>query len=376
MIALLIKKPMWQDNYKSPESINIDWSFITQPIEQSFFLQITTLKMLKKTSIQFFQNLEKNLDIVTWWNQPFKPTNFKFFYDVFPLEIKYAAKTNSITDIILDLNVIAIIFQFLFSFTMFFMLLTLLFTSRLTSSYTKSMCNFIHAKLVNFFDTEEELGSVEDFLIVLILFICLISWYFVIFLLYLSNKITTFYFATFSFFLISFFVLCLPTSTLTDFGISFANYIRGAGNSTSLIIEIIYDLLATSIIFIRFIVQNIRFVLIFAAYIELFEWVYNSQTSSYFFGSFDSKFSILSSNLTNIHGVYIFSILVFDLVLYFYYTLHLLFILILQLAAYFLISFWLFFFFYTSFFLTTHEKHFFYKKWNIKYERSFFVHKR
>jgi hypothetical protein len=48
-------------------------------------------------------------------------------------------------------------------------------------------------------------------------------------------------------------------------------YIRGAASSTNLVIEAFFDLIGVIIIFTRFIVQNIRFLMVFVALFELFE---------------------------------------------------------------------------------------------------------
>ena len=160
------------------------------------------------------------------------------------------------------------------------------------------------------------------------------------------------------------FVLLLPFSVLLDFGISFTSYIRGAGAGTNIVVEVIFDLIGVLVVFTRFLVQNIRFVLIFAAYFELFEWIYASPFIELFNSFF--TFSTISfgnfDQLTATNIFYTLSIMISGLVFYAYYFVHLLILLFIQLGAYFLISFWLFFFFYTSFVLTKQEKLFFYKR--------------
>jgi hypothetical protein len=48
-------------------------------------------------------------------------------------------------------------------------------------------------------------------------------------------------------------------------------YVRGAASSKNLLVEAFFDIMGVIIIFTRFIVQNIRFVMVFAAYLEFFE---------------------------------------------------------------------------------------------------------
>jgi hypothetical protein len=66
-------------------------------------------------------------------------------------------------------------------------------------------------------------------------------------------------------------ILTIPVRLIWDFGLAFGMYIRGAASSTNLIVEAFFDLIGVIIIFTRFIVQNIRFLMIFVALFELFE---------------------------------------------------------------------------------------------------------
>jgi len=48
-------------------------------------------------------------------------------------------------------------------------------------------------------------------------------------------------------------------------------YIRGSASSGNLIKEVVFDMISTFTVFIRFIIQNIRFLFIFSAIFELLE---------------------------------------------------------------------------------------------------------
>jgi hypothetical protein len=68
---------------------------------------------------------------------------------------------------------------------------------------------------------------------------------------------------------------------LTSFGLAAGSYIRGVGKSGQIVFECLLDLIAMLVVFIRFLIQNIRFVLIFLAYFELFEFLvieFNTRT--------------------------------------------------------------------------------------------------
>ncbi|MCB1712540.1 MAG: hypothetical protein KDH96_08735 [Candidatus Riesia sp.] len=57
-------------------------------------------------------------------------------------------------------------------------------------------------------------------------------------------------------------------------GIYFSHYVRGSGRTTNIIFEIMLDVVSVSVIMIRFFIQNIRFVFIFGAFFELYEYIY------------------------------------------------------------------------------------------------------
>lgn len=54
----------------------------------------------------------------------------------------------------------------------------------------------------------------------------------------------------------------------------FVQYVRGSGRTTNVLFEIMLDIVSVSIIMIRFFIQNIRFIFIFMAFFELYEFIY------------------------------------------------------------------------------------------------------
>ena len=73
--------------------------------------------------------------------------------------------------------------------------------------------------------------------------------------------------------MLAIFAYTLPSTLVINLGVTYSHYLRGAGRSNSLFIEVLLDLIGTFVIFIRFSVQNIRFILIFLAYFELYEFI-------------------------------------------------------------------------------------------------------
>jgi hypothetical protein len=163
--------------------------------------------------------------------------------------------------------------------------------------------------------------------------------------------------------LVSFLILTIPVNLFIDFGISFFVYIRGSASSSSLVKELLFDIISTATVFIRFVIQNIRFLFIFSAIFELLEWVFSNNSSLFLvnyycnnnifinFSINDYYFSDKSFNLLLVNSILF-------VLLYFYYFLHLLFLLVVQTVIYVGISIWLFFFLYSTRFLGKYEKFF------------------
>jgi hypothetical protein len=167
--------------------------------------------------------------------------------------------------------------------------------------------------------------------------------------------------------LVSFLILTIPVNLFIDFGISVFVYIRGSASSSSLVKELLFDIISTATVFIRFIIQNIRFLFIFSAIFELLEWVFSNNSSLFLVNYYtnnnifvnffieDYYFSKKNFNLLIINSILF-------ILLYFYYFLHLLFLLLVQITIYIGISIWLFFFLYSTRFLGKYEKFFVFLK--------------
>jgi len=250
-----------------------------------------------------------------------------------------------------------ITFKWVIALLFLFLLINWLSCLHLSISWTN---NYLLAKFFFFNTSEEELGALDDFYFVVLLLLGTMCWYFFFFFNILFESFTSYSFTFSLFILFTFCVLAIPTAILWFFGLQFSFYVRGIGPRHYILIEVIFDLISTLIIFIRFVVQNIRFVFITWAYFELFHYGFFLNFSSL------SNFYLINSDiLSNINTVFFYKLfislgwLVFS---YLYYFLHLLALLYIQLGAYLLVSFWLFFFFYTSFFLTKNEKFFYYQQ--------------
>ena len=72
-----------------------------------------------------------------------------------------------------------------------------------------------------------------------------------------------------SLFLVAVLILSVPVNLFIDFGISFFVYIRGSASSNSLVKELLFDIISAATVFIRFVVQNVRFLFILSVLITL-----------------------------------------------------------------------------------------------------------
>lgn len=225
-------------------------------------------------------------------------------------------------------------------------------------SQTKMLNSFSKLFILN--ETEKEVGPADDFFLFAILFLLtLVSFIITSFIIILINT-NIFIWSFAALFIVSLLILSVPLNLFIDYGIMFFAYIRGAASSGNLIKEVVFDMISTFTVFIRFVIQNIRFLFIFSAIFELLEWVF-SNNSSLFLSNYIIQNNIFINmsqnyNTTNLNIVLINSLLF--IIMYLYYFLHLLFLLLVQITIYIGISVWLFFFLYSTKFLTKYEKYF------------------
>lgn len=210
----------------------------------------------------------------------------------------------------------------------------------------------INFTLFSYFgDLEEEMGAADDALFFFLIIAAVIIWFFLftLFSAVLLNHIS---------WILSLLILStsaafvIPAAVLKNFGIAFVTYVRGHGRSRSIFYEAILDIVSVSIIFLRFIVQNMRFIFIFFTFFELYEFIYANL----------APVTTLTTDLSNYYWSEAVITLISTYGLYLYYLGHSTIIFIAQLSVYFALSFWLFFFLYTAFTLESSEKYFFNKR--------------
>lgn len=211
-------------------------------------------------------------------------------------------------------------------------------------------------------ESEKELGAVDDMFVGISVLICIYGWFFfgTIFFNFFSSISLQYVYIGFPLFICC--VLGMPSNMLWNYGILFPVFLRGSSNTTIFILEFMYDVLATTIMFIRLIVQNIRFLLMFFAFFECYEFFYN-----FIFIVKNSYFFDLSNNSQDIFYVFITNFL--NLTIFYTYNIfHLMYTIVSHFFAYIVLVFWFFSFLYTTFLNDKLENYFKFKN-SIKYNK-------
>lgn len=208
-------------------------------------------------------------------------------------------------------------------------------------------------------ESEKEIASVDDLIPLMAGFLSMFSFFFIT-----SNYILNEPFSLEGIFCMGFptfffFIIFMPMNLVYDGGNYTSFFLRGACNTTVFLLEFLYDVLCTTIMFIRLFIQNIRFVLMFFAFLEICEFIYNNTFFEYYFYynlkvNFlqNSNKSFLMSTIQNLE------ILLNYFIFYFYNIAHLLYETLSHFFAYIILVFWFFFFLYTTFLTSRLEKYF------------------
>lgn len=211
----------------------------------------------------------------------------------------------------------------------------------------------INFTLFSYFgDLEEEMGAADDALFFFLIISAAIIWFF-LFNLFSAVLLTNISWILALVTLSIVATLLTPAAVLKHFGIAFVAYVRGHGRTTSLFYEGVLDIISVSIIFLRFVVQNMRFIFIFFTFFELYEYIYLTLSPITTLAVVDFSNYYWSEAIASViytYGMFLYSVG------------HATIIFIAQLSIYFALSFWLFFFLYTTFTLESSEKYFFNKR--------------
>ena len=255
-------------------------------------------------------------------------------------------------------------------FIVFIMTMFISFYFSYYSSPTKeeALVDFDYVSASVTIESEKELGSIDDYLLTILIFMYIFGWYFYINFWNILNitpeNILTFYVMPQLYVII----FSIPTLLLYDFGVVFPMYLKGIALSALPIFEIIYDFIALISLYVRLLVQAVRLVLMLLTYASMHDVI--------LFYSYDQKLLLGNESIwdevCNIEVTFS-SITYFTLfilpghILYWQYELfHVFFVLTAQIVAYIAMIFWLFQFLFTLFTFEVQEKFFGAKKWDRK----------
>lgn len=213
-------------------------------------------------------------------------------------------------------------------------------------------------------ESEEEIGSLDDMLLSILILSYIFLWYFYINCWSVIFSVPEFFLTIYLFPLLYYIIMCIPAFLAYDYGLYFVAYLRGVGPSPLILVELLYDYIAFAGFYIRLVVQNVRLILMtftFASFHEAIithgiekEWIIGDESF------LDDMNKVLKT------PTFLTYFLVFKVpghIIYFFYELfHTLFVVTAQFIAFFAMVFWLFLFLYTMFVSELQEKFFFQKR--------------
>jgi len=206
-------------------------------------------------------------------------------------------------------------------------------------------------------ESEEEIASVDDMSSTLFLLVFLFSWFFytngIFILTNIPELSMLFYNLPFLYYLI----ICIPTFLVYDFGILFLTYLRGASNSASLAMELLYDYIAFAAFYVRLAVQNVRILLMLFTYFALYECVMTFIVHPTGFNSYENIWRAYNTS-TSYSTYYLLLTIPTQIIYWIYELLHTFFVVTAQFIAFFAMVFWLFLFLFTMFVFEQQERYF------------------
>ena len=295
----------------------------------------------------FYFSFNDNLSLNTVFDNYYllNKLNNTFFFNI--LNISF------FKNVLFNYNTWTLFFYFILFYFILLVWLYILFSYKFNTVFRgeKSYDNY-NTVIIYLVESEKELGSLDDMFIGVAILIVIYGWFFygVIFFNFFFNSGISYMFLGLPLFLLI--VLGMPSNLILNYGIKFPVYLRGSSTTTILFLEFMYDVLASSIMFIRLIVQSIRFVLMFFAFFECYEFFVNNiyiVKNYYFFTDFNSFSSFL----------YNFLIFFTNFIIFYLYNIgHLMTTILSHFFAYLILVFWFFSFLYTTFFEDKFENYF------------------
>ena len=206
-------------------------------------------------------------------------------------------------------------------------------------------------------ESEEELASIDDMVNVLFLLVFLFSWFFYVNGIFIFTNVPETSIIIYNFPFFYYLIVCIPTLLLYDFGILFLCYLRGASNSGSLAMELLYDYIAFAAYYIRLSVQNVRILLMVFTYFALYECVMTFMVHPSGFNNYENIWRAYNT-ATQYKTYYLLLTIPTQIIYWLYELFHTFFVITAQFIAFFAMVFWLFLFLFTMFVFEQQEKFF------------------
>lgn len=352
-------------NYQLYFSIILD-NFISSGLVDNPFINDWTknLLLLKSSNLIWLYHPE-----LVWYN-----------YNLYTYLLDNFTTNESIyiyNKLISEVNLLSCTLYIHFIFLSFFISLLIVYLLSFYNNYNNEEkiidSDYLNSSIL--VESEKEITSIDDYIIVLITILYVFGFYFYINSTFTLISQSTIYMIYYLLFVTFIFILGMPTLLLYDLGIYFLVYLKGTGKSHNSFIEVIYDYIACVVFYTRIFAQWIRLILMFVTYLSLSHYVIEFEITN--------KFTILNENYTNLNNYndfkthisyYILVLLPFKFFYWSYEILHTLFLVTSQFVAFFAIVFWLILFLYTFFIIEKFEEYFSLKrdhkkKYNNKYKK-------
>lgn len=191
---------------------------------------------------------------------------FEFLTDINISAIQYLDSQSLLSPIMLFPQ---LIFLALMSF--FFVAFFFSFYSSSSKEESTVDADYLSAGLT--VESEKEIGSIDDILMPLIIFVYTFGWYFYLHMISLFSSLPELTIVFFFFPLLYYTIGNTPTFLLYDFGILYNCYLRGIAPTPTLLFELMYDYIAVISFYVRILTQGVRLALMFFTYAAMHDFV-------------------------------------------------------------------------------------------------------
>lgn len=142
---------------------------------------------------------------------------------------------------------------FFIFFTTIFLILFFSFYSNQNNE--ENIIDFDYLNTNILVESEKEITSIDDILILIIPILYIFGFYFNINSIFLNISYSNFLLIYSSLFILFIFILGMPTLLLFDLGIYFLVYLKGVGKSHNCFFEVVYDYIACVVFYTRIFAQ-------------------------------------------------------------------------------------------------------------------------